>query len=167
MAERCVPRSTTVRGGRDNLQDRRPSSRPSGADRSSFPRSTRDAAALGTLTAHEMLCHLGDACEMVTLERPRAQPVRVRRRPFAKYFWLWLPTRWPRGVPTNPLHDPRVEGTRPGDFDRRRLVSALQRIAAAPRIARARAWLVGTMTTGDWQRWAYRHTDHHLRQFGA
>jgi hypothetical protein len=24
----------------------------------------------------------------------------------------------------------------------------------------------GTMTTRDWHRWAYRHTDHHLRQFG-
>jgi len=124
----------------------------------------------GTLTAHEMICHLGDACEMVTLERPRAQPVRVRRRPFAKYFWLWLPTRWPRGVPTNPMHDPRVEGTRPGDFarDRRRLVSALQRIAAARRGSLEPGHgLFGTMTTGDWQRWAYRHTDHHLRQFGA
>jgi hypothetical protein len=24
----------------------------------------------------------------------------------------------------------------------------------------------GAMSTRDWQRWAYRHTDYHLRQFG-
>ena len=26
--------------------------------------------------------------------------------------------------------------------------------------------LFGTRTTRDWQRWAYKHTDHHLTQFG-
>jgi hypothetical protein len=67
-----------------------------------------------TLTAHEMLCHLGDACEMVTLERPRPQLVRVRQRPLGKGFWLWLPTRWPRRVPTNPMHDPRGRGDASG-----------------------------------------------------
>ena len=25
----------------------------------------------------------------------------------------------------------------------------------------------GTMSVADWQRWAYKHTDHHLRQFGV
>jgi hypothetical protein len=24
----------------------------------------------------------------------------------------------------------------------------------------------GAMLPKDWQRWGYRHTDHHLRQFG-
>jgi hypothetical protein len=124
----------------------------------------------GTLTSHEMLCHLGDACEMVTLARPRVQPVRLGPRPIAKYIWLWLPTRWPRGVPTNPTHDPRVAGTPPGDFDRdrRRVVSALQTIASAHEGSLEPGHgLFGTMTTRDWQRWAYRHTDYHLRQFGV
>jgi hypothetical protein len=26
--------------------------------------------------------------------------------------------------------------------------------------------LFGTMSLRDWQRWAYRHTNHHLRRFG-
>jgi hypothetical protein len=25
----------------------------------------------------------------------------------------------------------------------------------------------GLMSLADWQRWAYKHTDHHLRQFGV
>ena len=124
----------------------------------------------GTLTSHEMLCHLGDAGEMVTLVRPRVRPVHVGRRPLVKWAWLWLPKRWPHGVPTNPMHDPRAAGTRPTDFDcdRQRVVSALRAIATAPSGSlEPRHGLFGTMTTGDWQRWAYRHTDHHLRQFGA
>lgn len=27
-------------------------------------------------------------------------------------------------------------------------------------------FLFGTMTARDWYYWAWRHTDHHLRQFG-
>jgi hypothetical protein len=48
----------------------------------------------GTLTSHEMLCHLGDAGEMVTRVRPRTRPVRRRPRRLVKLLWLWLPVRW-------------------------------------------------------------------------
>jgi hypothetical protein len=124
----------------------------------------------GTLTSHEMLCHLGDASEMVTRVRPRQRPVPLRRRPVMKYVGLWLPLPWRRGMPTNPMQDPRAGGTRPTDFerDRLRLLAALQAIAAAgPGSLEPAHGLFGVMSTRDWQRWAYRHTDYHLRQFGA
>jgi hypothetical protein len=38
--------------------------------------------------------------------------------------------------------------------------------AAAPDALDPAHGLFGTMSLRDWQRWAYRHTDHHLRQFG-
>src|SRR5262245_51883887 len=38
----------------------------------------------GTLTPHEMLCHLGDATAMVLRTRPRTVPILHRRRPIAK-----------------------------------------------------------------------------------
>jgi hypothetical protein len=124
----------------------------------------------GTLTAHEMLCHLGDATDMVLGTRPRKQPVRLRRRSVVKLLWLWSPLRWPHGVPTNPLHDPRAEGTRPSDFgaDLARAIAGIQAIAAAaaPNCLEPAHGFFGTMSCRDWQRWAYRHTDHHLRQFG-
>ena len=123
----------------------------------------------GTLTPHEMLCHLGDAAAMVLRARPRRVPIRERRRPIVKALALWIPFPWPHGWPTNPLHDPRAEGTKPSDFavDLARAIAGIDGIATAARDALDSAHgLFGTMSLRDWQRWAYRHTDYHLRQFG-
>lgn len=75
----------------------------------------------GTLTPHEMLCHLGDATDMALGVRPRKGEAPDRSRPLVKLMGLWAPIR--------------------GFF--------------------------GSMSVRDWQRWAYRHTNHHLRQFGV
>ena len=64
----------------------------------------------GTLEPHEMLCHLGDAFEMVLRTRPRKVEVRIRNRPLVKLAALRGPLRWWRGIRTNPEHDPRVDG---------------------------------------------------------
>ena len=124
----------------------------------------------GTLTAHEMLCHLGDAAAMVLRVRPRPEPIPARRRVIAKGLWLWTPIPLPHGVKTNPMHDPRADGTRPSDFerDRTRALDGIEGIAAARTDTLEPAHgMFGTMSVRDWQRWAYRHTDYHLRQFGA
>jgi len=123
----------------------------------------------GTLTPHEMLCHFGDATAMVLGGRPRREPVRRRRRHVVRWLGLWVPIPWPHGWPPNPLHDPRADGTKPSEFagDLARAVAGLEGIAtAAPNSLEPAHGLFGTMSVADWQRWAYRHTDHHLRQFG-
>jgi hypothetical protein len=124
----------------------------------------------GTLTPHEMLCHLGDAAAMVLGTRPRTQPLPLRHRPVLKTLGLWFPVPWPHGWPTNPLHNPRAEGTRPTAYDQdlARAIDGLQGIAAAaPGVLEPAHGFFGLMSSRDWQRWAYRHTDHHLRQFGV
>ncbi len=120
----------------------------------------------GTLTPGEMLCHLGDAAAGV-LNRPQTRP--GRRRPLIKWLGLysWIP--WPHGVNAPRDVDPRADGTRPGDFeqDRRRAIETLRALAAAPAASfAANHSIFGRMTARDWHRWAYRHTDYHLKQFG-
>jgi hypothetical protein len=86
-----------------------------------------------------------------------------------KALALWLPLRWPHGWPTNPMHDPKAGGTQPSVFtqDLVRAVAGLEGIAAArPDTLEPVHGFFGAMSVPDWQRWAYKHTDHHLRQFG-
>lgn len=124
----------------------------------------------GTLTAGEMLCHLGDAHESVLGTRtPPGLPPSGVPRPFLKWMLLYAPVPWPRGARTRPGVNPRIQGTRPGDFeqDRERAVASLRDLAvAAPTTMTARHFMFGPMSARDWHRWAYRHVDHHLRQFG-
>jgi len=45
--------------------------------------------------------------------------------------------------------------------------AGLEEIAAAPAEALEPVHgFFGTMSLADWHRWAYKHTDHHLRQLG-
>lgn len=124
----------------------------------------------GTLSAAEMLCHLGDANESVLgIRVPPGPPPSGRPRPALKWFMLYAPLPWPRGVRTRPGVNPKQDGTRPGDFeqDRARAVQSLHALATAPaeRLS-LHHFLAGPMSRSDWHRWAYKHFDHHLRQFG-
>ena len=123
----------------------------------------------GSLSPHEMLCHLGDATGMVLRTRPRTTPAPARVRSVLKLLALWSPLRWPHGRVTSPMLDPKSGGTQPSVFaqDLARAIAGLEGVAAAKSGTLEPAHgLFGTMSVADWQRWAYKHTDHHLRQFG-
>lgn len=121
----------------------------------------------GTMTPGEMLCHLGDAAASV-LGRAGQGP--TFRKRLMKWVALYSGLPWPRGARTRPEVDPKAGGTRPSDFeaDRRRAIEGLRAVAAAPAAALPVGhFMFGAMTRDDWHRWAWRHTDHHLRQFGV
>jgi hypothetical protein len=124
----------------------------------------------GTLTAGEMLCHLGDANESVLGTRIPTRPIPFGApRPLLKWFALYTAVPWPKGVKTRPDVDPRIDGTRPGDFeqDRERTIRTLKALAVAtPPTFPASHFMFGPMSARDWHRWAYRHVTHHLTQFG-
>ena len=124
----------------------------------------------GRMSAPQMICHLVDACRMALGE----QPVTPASGPLERTFWKWvalyLPVRWPAGIRTSPEIDQQSAGTAPAEFaaDVQQLRVLLERIATRDRDA---AWpdhpIFGRMSRAAWLRWAYLHTDHHLRQFGA
>lgn len=124
----------------------------------------------GTLTAHEMVCHIADSSDMILKTRPRTLPSPVKPRFLFKFVGLWTPIRWPHGWRTNPRLDPRVAGTKPSEFlaDRTRALVGLDALARAEKGSLEHVHGVfGSMSTRDWQRFAFKHTDHHLRQFGV
>lgn len=125
----------------------------------------------GRMSAHEMVCHLGDAFRMCLGEQavtPRTGPV---QRTVLKWVVLYAPLRWPAGIVTSPEIDQALRaGTRPSDFaaDAAR-VEALMDLAATR--AAAASWpshpVFGPLSGAAWLRWGWLHTDHHLRQFGV
>lgn len=130
--------------------------------------SPTDARLWGAMSAHQMVCHLNDAFCCPLGER-LATPVKALPIPTPIYKWLalYFPRKWPTGVPTPPEMNQQIGGTPPAEFatDRTSLLVKLGQFAKC-----SGPWsphpIFGDMTTAEWMRWGYLHTDHHLRQFG-
>lgn len=103
-------------------------------------------------------------------EKPVSDASGRIHRTLVKWIALYLPLRWRPGIPTRPEIDQRVSGTTPVDFaaDVADLEALLELVATREK---GFEWplhpIFGRMSHADWLRWAYLHTDHHLRQFGA
>lgn len=126
--------------------------------------------AWGSMSPAELLCHLADAADYVLGRRiPANVAVAGRFGGLVKWIALYAPLPWPKGkIVTQAWEDPRREGSRPGDFerDRERVIEGLRALAAPETALASRHTDFGAMSRADWHRWAWRHVDHHLRQFG-
>lgn len=123
----------------------------------------------GRMSAHQMVCHLSDAFRMALQQKSASKATGVVQSTVIKWIALYVPVKWPRGVPTRPEMDQEIEGTSPGDFaaDLAELESLLESISAARKDYQWPAHpIFGPMSESAWMRWAYLHVDHHLRQFG-
>jgi hypothetical protein len=124
----------------------------------------------GRMSAHQMVCHVGDALRLMAGEIPAGRVPRLHERTVVKWVALFAPLRWPAGIVTSPELDPDQGGTRPADFaaDVAEVEALLERVLSSPESVEERVHPVfGRMTHATWLRWAWLHTDHHLRQFGA
>jgi hypothetical protein len=121
----------------------------------------------GTMTPHEMMCHLTDSYRAATGEHNVSSVQTFASRTIIRLIALHTPLPWPAGVPTRPEVDPKRGGTRPADFaaDRERLAATIHAFAQ-PRVGYAPHPGFGPLTRREWMIWGYRHADHHFRQFG-
>lgn len=128
------------------------------------------AARWGQMSAHQMVCHLADACRVAIGDKAVGRARAALPPAVMKLIALYLPLRWPPGVPTTPEIDQQCDGTRPADFGAD--VAQLEALLAALATRDKRfGWpphpYFGRMSRRDWLRWGYLHAAHHLRQFGA
>jgi hypothetical protein len=124
----------------------------------------------GKMSAHQMVCHLSDACRMAMAQKPVSDATGRLQRTFVKWIALYVPLRWPPGILTRPEIDQLCAGTRPAGFaaDVAELETLIELISTREKGFNWPAHpIFGTMSHGAWLRWAYLHIDHHLRQFGA
>jgi hypothetical protein len=122
----------------------------------------------GRMSPHQMICHLSDSFLAVTGRKAVTPATGVLQRTVVKWIALYLPVRWPPGIPTRPEIDQEVGGTRPADFAAD--VAQLEGLIAFVTSPTPPGWqphpMFGRMSEAAWLRWAYLHMDHHLRQFG-
>jgi hypothetical protein len=127
-----------------------------------------DTPLWGSMSVHQMFCHLTDAFACPLGERS-VPPFKALPIPVFLFKWLALsfPRKWPPGIAAPPEIDQSIGGTPPADFeaDRAVLLDKLDRFARLSGPLPPHP-IFRAMTTADWMRWGYLHTDHHLRQFG-
>ena len=124
----------------------------------------------GRMSAHQMICHLSDACRMATGQKRVSDASGRLQRTIVKWMALYLPLRWREGILTRPEIDQEFGGTCPTDFaaDVAELEALVELITTKrTSVVWSTHPVFGRMSEGDWLRWAYLHLDHHLRQFGA
>jgi len=122
----------------------------------------------GTMNVHQMVRHLGDGAAAVLQQREFSTKPRRGPTGLLRFVALYLAPRMPRGIRTGA--NPAATVVDPGDFDRdrERAVTLTTQLASASAGAlRAQHPIFGVMSRADWMRYAFLHTDHHLRQFGA
>ena len=130
--------------------------------------SPQDQARWGTMSAHQMLCHLRDSYCVALGEKIASPATGPLQRTLAKWVALWAPVRWMQGYPTRPEIEQGKGGLIPTDFaaDQKALQMVLTCFCHKLRELCAPHPVFGPMKAHEWGRWGYLHADHHLRQFG-
>jgi hypothetical protein len=127
------------------------------------PQATRQ---WGKMTPHQMVCHLSDAFRMADGTREPKPMDNFVSRSLVRFVALHTSMTWPKGAKTMPEADQQQGGTPPAEWQRDHAkLLALFDAFAAP--GDRRHPFFGPLTTAEWDAWAYRHVDHHLRQFSA
>lgn len=123
----------------------------------------------GRMTPHQAVCHLSDSFRSMMSAVAITSVATPWSRTVIKWVALRAPMKWPPGVPTRPEVDQMIGGTRPVEFarDREQLEGIVEQFAARSGDNFQPHPMFGRLTTEEWQRWAWRHMDHHLRQFGV
>jgi hypothetical protein len=123
----------------------------------------------GRMNVNQMVSHLVQACEMPF------QPIMPDRSTFfsrtvIKLLILYV-LPMPKGVKVSRELDQQADGRKPIGFaaDRQRVIEEISRIAelSPDHQCLGHHPFFGRMTFKEWAVIAYKHTDHHLRQFGV
>jgi len=119
----------------------------------------------GTMSAEQMVAHLVDAMRMAVGDLPvPPRKMLLRFTPIKQLVIYCLP--FPKGAPTAPQLISRPAGDWPGECAA--LLTLIDRFAERRRDG---GWpdhpAFGRLTGHGWGVLAYRHIDHHFKQFGV
>ncbi len=121
----------------------------------------------GRMTAHQMVCHLSDSFKVAAGEKTVSPAPGPIPKKLIKWIAVRTPFPWPHNFPTRPEIEQGCGGTAPADWDQDRGI--LRELILSFHCSRQFGThpMFGPITWEEWQIWAYRHVDHHFRQFGV
>ena len=120
----------------------------------------------GTLDVVGMLQHLNLSARMTVGELSVASSNKRVFQMFPLKHLILYVFPFPKGAPTAPELKPDVAGSL--EEERAALFELLERIGTGPQEGAGPAHpLFGPLTWREWGVATYKHTDHHLKQFGA
>ena len=119
----------------------------------------------GKFTVVGMLCHLRESARMASGELPVPDSGKKAFQMFPLKHLILHVFPFPKGAPTSPM----LLASSHEEFDEamRQLNTALDGFLNAKGETTPRHPLFGPLTRKEWGALAYKHTDHHLRQFGV
>jgi hypothetical protein len=117
------------------------------------------------MTVQQMLVHIGDAAAAVIGQRPFSASPRSGPRGLVRFIALYVLPRSPRGIKSGAEPATKVVDATTFSLDRERAIALLRQLAAPNQTFVAEHPAFGAMTRAEWMRYAFLHTDHHLRQF--
>lgn len=121
-------------------------------------------AAWGKLDAPRMICHLNDQMRVALGDAPSKPVHNFVTRTLVKFLVVHTGFSPPRGkIQTAP----EMLATKPGawDADVAACIALVERVGAGA--ARAVHPAFGPLSPEEWGKLCWKHTDHHLVQFGA
>jgi hypothetical protein len=120
----------------------------------------------GRMDARAMLTHLKQSALMALGELPVASKSKRAFQVFPIKHLILHVVPFPKGAPTAP--ELLASDAAPVDAIRSELMSLVERIGTGPREGDGPVHpLFGRLTFREWGVATYKHTDHHLRQFGV
>ena len=129
--------------------------------------STSSTARWGSMDVLAMLRHLHLSARMALgdLEVPSVNKRAFQTFPLKHLVLYVFP--FPKGAPTAPKLKPDI-GVATLEDERAAVLELMERIGTGPRDGNGPAHpLFGPLTRREWGVVTYKHSDHHLRQFGA
>ena len=124
--------------------------------------------AWGKMNVEQMLSHLVQAGEL-PFEASVSDRSSFMSRHVIKFLVLTM-VPVPKEVPTSPQMDQQQDGRPPQGFevDKANAIESLHKLGTLPLDHKCLDHpFFGKMSVKQWCRLAYKHTDHHLRQFGV
>jgi hypothetical protein len=120
----------------------------------------------GRMDVNAMLAHLRLSALMALGELPVANKSKRAFQVFPLKHLILHVAPFPKGAPTAP--ELLVPNSTPVDAVRSELLTLVQRIGEGPREGNGPVHpLFGRLSFREWGVATHKHTDHHLRQFGA